>query len=150
MTMQSDNRAGLIATPSISHILETSLYVADIDRSAEFYQRVFSFDMIFQDDRMCALRVPGSGVLLLFKENGSLQPHPTPGGIIPPHGGSGQLHLCFAIPLAGLEGWIAHLAEQKIALESRVIQYFGGTSLYFRDPDGHSLEVATPGLWPNF
>ncbi|MDQ3753396.1 MAG: glyoxalase, partial [Acidobacteriota bacterium] len=23
----------------------------------------------------------------------------------------------------------------------------GGTSLYFRDPDNHLLELATPGLW---
>jgi catechol 2,3-dioxygenase-like lactoylglutathione lyase family enzyme len=36
-----------------------------------------------------------------------------------------------------------------IAIESRITWARGGTSLYFRDPDGHSLEVATPGLWPN-
>ncbi len=23
----------------------------------------------------------------------------------------------------------------------------GGTSLYFHDPDGHLLELATPGVW---
>ena len=23
----------------------------------------------------------------------------------------------------------------------------GGRSIYFRDPDGHLLELATPGLW---
>jgi len=23
----------------------------------------------------------------------------------------------------------------------------GGHSIYFRDPDGHLLELATPGLW---
>jgi catechol 2,3-dioxygenase-like lactoylglutathione lyase family enzyme len=35
-------------------------------------------------------------------------------------------------------------------LESRlhlVALHRGGTSLYFRDPDGHLLELATPGLW---
>ena len=26
----------------------------------------------------------------------------------------------------------------------------GGESLYFRDPDGHLLELVTPGLWPNY
>jgi catechol 2,3-dioxygenase-like lactoylglutathione lyase family enzyme len=150
MNMKADNRAPQISTPSVSHILETALYVADLDVSKEFYQRVFAFDLIFQDERMCALRVPGSGVLLLFRENGSLTPSPTPGGVIPAHGGSGSLHVCFAIPLATLDGWIAHLSTQNVPIESRVIQYYGGTSLYFRDPDGHSLEVATPGLWPNF
>jgi catechol 2,3-dioxygenase-like lactoylglutathione lyase family enzyme len=26
----------------------------------------------------------------------------------------------------------------------------GGTSLYFRDPDGRSVELATPGIWPTY
>jgi catechol 2,3-dioxygenase-like lactoylglutathione lyase family enzyme len=150
VTMKGDGRVVQAAMPVISHILETSLYVADLDRSKEFYERVMAFDVVFHDERMCAMRVPTSGVLLLFKENGSLKPHPTPGGVIPPHGGSGALHLCFAIPLATLDAWVGHLARQNVRIESRVTQYFGGTSLYFHDPDGHSLEVATPGLWPNF
>jgi catechol 2,3-dioxygenase-like lactoylglutathione lyase family enzyme len=85
--------------PMVGHLLETSLYVADLDRANEFYQKVFGFRLLLQDHRMCALEVPSSGVLLLFKHEGSLQPSPTPGGIIPPHGGSGALHVCFAIPL---------------------------------------------------
>ena len=136
--------------PMVSHILETSLYVKDLGRSRDFYQRAFGFAGLLEDHRMCALQVPGSGVLLLFKEHGSLQPSPVPGGVIPPHGGSGALHLCFAIPLASLEAWVAHLEALGVALESRVRQRFGGISLYFRDPDGHSVEVATPGLWANY
>jgi catechol 2,3-dioxygenase-like lactoylglutathione lyase family enzyme len=150
MNMKADDREELLAAPTISHILETSLYVADLRRAKDFYQRVFAFDLIFEDERMCALRVPASGVLLLFKENGSLHPSPTPGGVIPPHGGAGALHLCFGIPLASLDSWVSYLAAQSIPIESRVKQFYGGTSLYFRDPDGHSIEVATPGLWPNF
>ena len=137
-------------TPIISHLLETSLYVADLPRSKAFYQDILGFESLLEDHRMCALRVPSSGVLLLFKHGGSLHPSHTPGGTIPPHGGSGSLHLCFAIPLASLEVWLAHLQTHGVALESRVRQTFGGTSLYFRDPDGHSLELATPGLWPNY
>jgi catechol 2,3-dioxygenase-like lactoylglutathione lyase family enzyme len=26
----------------------------------------------------------------------------------------------------------------------------GGRSVYFRDPDGHSVELATPGLWETY
>jgi catechol 2,3-dioxygenase-like lactoylglutathione lyase family enzyme len=137
-------------TPRVSHLLETALYVADLDSSRAFYQRVFGFEVFMQDHRMCALRVPGSGVLLLFRHDGSLHPSPTPGGIIPPHGGGGELHLCFAIPVASLDAWVGHLAAQEVPIESRVVQAFRGTSLYFRDPDGHSLEVASPGLWPNY
>jgi catechol 2,3-dioxygenase-like lactoylglutathione lyase family enzyme len=137
-------------TPMLSHILETSLYVQDISRSKDFYQRIFGFRCLLADHRMCALQVPASGVLLLFKHDGSLAPSRVPGGVIPAHGGSGALHLCFAIPLALLDVWIAHLARHDVPLESQVRQAFGGISLYFRDPDGHSIEVATPGLWANY
>lgn len=136
--------------PSVSHVLETSLYVASLVQSKAFYQRIFGFTQLYEDQRMCALRIPASAVLLLFRVNASLQPSQLPGGTIPPHGGSGSLHLCFGIPLASLDDWASHLEKQGVALESRVRQGYGGTSLYFRDPDGHSLEVATPGLWANY
>jgi catechol 2,3-dioxygenase-like lactoylglutathione lyase family enzyme len=137
-------------TPAISHLLESSLYVEDLPRSKAFYQKIFGFEALLEDHRMCALRIPAGGVLLLFKHDGSLHPSRVPGGIIPPHGGNGVLHLCFAIPVASLDGWSAHLGTHGVAIESRVRQQFGGISLYFRDPDGHSLELATPGLWTNY
>ena len=115
-----------------------------------FYQRVFGFEALLEEDRMVGLAVPGGSVLLLFVRGGSAQPSPVPGGVIPPHDGHGAQHLCFAVPLAALGDWERHLAGQGIAVESRVVQSFGGTSLYFRDPDGHSLEVAGPGLWPTY
>lgn len=145
-----DHRQALASIPEVSHLLETSLYVADLAVARDFYRRVFGFPVIFEDARMCALKTPASGVLLLFRTGGSLTPSETPGGTIPPHGGSGALHLCFAIPKASLQAWTDHLQALGVALESRVRQHFDGISLYFRDPDGHSLEVATPGLWPNY
>jgi len=136
--------------PRISHILETSVYVEDLDVARAFYERVFGFEVFLHDHRMCALGVPGGGVLLLFRKGGSTGPSPTPGGVIPPHDGQGTLHLCFATPVSQLQAWEAHLAASGVAIESRVVWPLGGTSLYFRDPDGHSLEVATPGLWVNY
>ncbi len=136
--------------PRISRQLESSLYVADPDASAAFYQRVFGFEVLLREDRMVGLAVPGGSVLLLFRRGGSVEPSPVPGGVIPPHGGDGTLHLCFAIPLAELDAWSRHLAVLGIPVESRIVQSIGGTSLYFRDPDGHSLEVAVPGLWATY
>ena len=138
------------AVPRVTGQLESSLYVTDLDRSREFYQRVFGFEKLLQEDRMVGLAVPGGSVLLLFRRGGSVEPSPMPGGVIPPHDGQGTLHLCFAVPLAELGAWERHLHALGIPVESRVIQSFGGTSLYFRDPDGHSLEVAVPGLWATY
>ena len=136
--------------PRVSRILETALYVGDLGRAQRFYRETFGFETFLEDDRMVGMGVPGDGVLLLFRRGGSTEPSPTPGGVIPPHDGRGTQHLCFAIPLASLDDWVGHLARRGIELESRVVQSHGGTSLYFRDPDGHSLEVAAPGLWPNY
>jgi hypothetical protein len=42
-----------------------------------------------------------------------------------------------------------HLGVLNIVLESELVQPHGGSSRYFLDPDGHSIEVGTPGLWTN-
>ena len=133
--------------PPVARILETSLYVRDIAISEAFYRRLFGFDVLMRDERMCALAIPGRQVLLLFVQGGSREASPTPFGPIPPHDASGHQHLCFSIRHANLEIWQAHLAHSGVVLESRLDWSKGGSSLYFRDPDGHSLEVGTAGLW---
>jgi catechol 2,3-dioxygenase-like lactoylglutathione lyase family enzyme len=35
-----------------------------------------------------------------------------------------------------------------VEIISRMSWPRGGESLYFRDPDNHVLELATPGIWP--
>jgi catechol 2,3-dioxygenase-like lactoylglutathione lyase family enzyme len=104
---------------------------------------------LLRDERMIALAIPGREVLLLFVHGGSVSASETPFGLIPPHDASGQQHLCFSVTHADLERWEAHLVSCGIALESRLDWSKGGSSLYFRDPDGHSLEVGTSGLWQN-
>ena len=136
--------------PPIDAVLETSLYVESLDRSRDFYARLMGFPVYLQDERMVALGVPGRGVLLLFARGGSAQGSDTPAGKIPGHDANGRQHLAFAIPADMLAAWEAHLASEGVPIESKITWPRGGTSLYFRDPDNHSVEVATPGLWPNY
>ena len=137
------------ARPAVSRVLETALYVADLGRSRDFYERLFGFEVVFADERMCALAVPGRQVLLLFRRGGSVRPSVTPHGTIPAHDAQGIQHLCFSIERAALDDWREHLAQSDVPLECRLDWPKGGASLYFRDPDGHSVEVGTPGLWAN-
>ena len=134
----------------VGGILETALHVRDLERSISFYQTLFGFEVMARDDRFCAFNVAGHDVLLLFRQGGSTKPMPVPGGVIPPHGGEGALHVAFAIAKADLAGWRQRRAAEGVSIESTVDWPEGGHSLYFRDPDGHLLELATPGIWPNY
>lgn len=136
--------------PLVTGLLETALYVDDLDRAIEFYTRLFDFEVMNRDDRFCALDVVPRQVLLLFRRGGTLSAVPTGHGDIPPHDGSGPLHLAFAIDADQLDLWRQKLAENGIAIESTVHWPRGSTSLYFRDPDSHLVELATPNLWPNY
>jgi catechol 2,3-dioxygenase-like lactoylglutathione lyase family enzyme len=134
-------------TVALDRVLETALYVDDLDRAAEFYARVLGLRALFSDDRLRAFDVGGRSVLLLFRRGASLATARMPGGTIPPHDGSGPLHVAFAIAAAALSGWEERLARFRIEIEGRTEWPRGGHSIYFRDPDGHLLELATPGLW---
>lgn len=132
--------------PSVSGVLETSLYVADLERSADFYQRIFGFKVLTFDDRLCAFNVAGRQVLLLFRK-GKVEAIPTGGGLIPAHQGEGQLHMAFAIGGEEVAPWKEWLARNEVAIESEVTWPRGGSSLYFRDPEGNLIELVAPGIW---
>jgi catechol 2,3-dioxygenase-like lactoylglutathione lyase family enzyme len=135
--------------PPLEGVLETSLYVSDLEVSRQFYHDVFGFRSLYLDPkRMAALNVSERHVLLLFLRGASLQSIEVPGaGTIPGHDGNGQLHLAFSISAADLANWRAWLNQRNIPVEAEVQWERGGRSLYFRDPDGHLLELATPGVW---
>jgi catechol 2,3-dioxygenase-like lactoylglutathione lyase family enzyme len=60
------------------------------------------------------------------------------------------VHIAFSIAADALAEWETQLADSGIAIEGRTKWPRGGESIYFRDPDGHLLELATPGLWPGY
>jgi catechol 2,3-dioxygenase-like lactoylglutathione lyase family enzyme len=136
--------------PAVNGVVETALYVDDLARSGRFYEDVFGFRQLMADDRMRAYSVADRQVLLLFCRGGSTEPSPMHGGLIPPHDGRGTLHLAFAIAQEDLDGWRRALAARGVALESDLHcgdDRPGGDSLYLRDPDGHLVELITPGCW---
>ncbi len=133
--------------PAVSGVFETALYVEDLWRAGRFYRELFDFEVIFSDERLCALNVADKQVLLLFKRGASNEPNPVPGGVIGGHDGAGRLHLAFSIAASDLARWEVHLAANAIPIESRVHWQRGGESLYFRDPDQNLVELVTPGIW---
>ncbi|MBU0724109.1 MAG: VOC family protein [Alphaproteobacteria bacterium] len=136
--------------PRLSGIIETALYVQSLDVARAFYETILGLEALHADERMCALDVAGRSVLLLFPIGGALEPVDLPDGSIPPHDASGHQHIAFAITADELPQWESHLQKHDIAIEGRAAWPRGGRSLFFRDPDGHLLEVATPGLWTTY
>ncbi|MBI4467162.1 MAG: VOC family protein [Acidobacteria bacterium] len=133
--------------PKLGGVLETALYVEDVEASARFYQELFGFERIEGDHRLVALSVLGRQVLLLIRKGSSAGPHQSSGGVIPGSDSSGTSHLTFKIDASDFDAWEKWLGENGVAIESKVPWERGGRSLYFRDPDNHLLELATPGTW---
>jgi catechol 2,3-dioxygenase-like lactoylglutathione lyase family enzyme len=134
--------------PSLNGVLETALYVDDLDRASRFYEDLFGVRRIIEGDtRIRAYSVGERSVLLLFKRGASNCETESPSGKMGPHDGSGPLHVAFSISIEDLAEWEKVLGDCGIAVESRVHWPRGGTSLYFRDPDNHLVELATPGVW---
>ena len=127
--------------PKTEGILESSLYVDETARAARFYEKIFGFRVISDfGERGCAMEAGTRQVLLLFTKNGSRATQS-------PHYGDGELHLAFAIRAEELTAWEDWLAENGIAVEEKRAWELGGQSIYFRDPDRHLIEIATPGVW---
>lgn len=134
----------------VGRVLETALYCDDVARAATFYHEVLGCVPLLESARLVALDAGDRTVLLLFQRGATTTWFATPGGRIPPHDGSGPQHIAFAIAAGDWASWERRLAGRQVEIESRVDWPEGGRSLYFRDPDGHSVELATPGTWANY
>jgi len=136
--------------PPIRRVLETALYVDDLKRARSFYETALGLDVMVSDQRLVALDAGAATVLLLFRRGASMEGGGEEDGRIPGHDGSGPVHFAFAVDRGTLEDWRAHLEEVEVVVESERDWPRGGTSLYFRDPDGHLVELATPGIWRTY
>lgn len=136
--------------PAVMRVLETALYVDDLDAAVAFYRDAIGLHVLVTDSRLVAMDAGQSTLLLLFRRGATASGAETPNGWIPPHDGRGPVHLAFAIAAGTLAAWETHLQRRGIEIESRVRWSGGGESIYFRDPAGHSVELATPGTWPTY
>ena len=138
------------ATPFVDGVLETALYVDDLVRARDFYEGLLGMRRLVADDRLIALDCGRRSVLLLFLRGSTLDTVTLPGGTIPPHDGHGPLHVAFAVDPGGLQEAERRLAAAAIPIEGRTRWPRGGESVYVRDPDGHLVEFATPGVWKTY
>lgn len=135
---------------AVQRVVETALYVDDMARAVAFYRDVLGLRPMGVGERLTPMDAGGASVLLLFRRGATAQGLSFPGGSIPPHDGAGPLHVAFGVDVAELDDWEQRLTGAGVAIESRVGWDRGGRSLYFRDPDGHSVELVTPGTWETY
>ena len=127
----------------IVSVVETGVYVDDLDRAEAFYRDVLGLEPIGKEPgRHVFFRVGAANVLLLFLPEGTRK-----GDVLPAHGATGAGHFALGIPAEELASWHGRLTAYGIEIEKEVRWPRGGQSLYFRDPAGNSVELVTPGLW---
>lgn len=136
--------------PQLERVLESVLYTSDMTRARTFYESILELEPLRADHRFTAYPV-GTTMLLIFQqgETGETVHLPQSMGTIPPHDGRGRQHLALAVSADDLPRWEQRLTQNEINIEGRTHWPRGGESIYFRDPDEHLLELATPGIWPN-
>ncbi len=126
----------------IGSIKETCVYVTDLERTQNFYNRLLGLPLISLVQNRHVFFRAGSSVLLCFMaEQTSKETQ------LPPHGARGSIHFAFEvskeeypkalqqIKTAGIE--ILH--EHKWSEELH--------SFYFHDPDKNLVEIIEEGLW---
>jgi catechol 2,3-dioxygenase-like lactoylglutathione lyase family enzyme len=124
-------------------ILETCLYVDDLNAAEAFYQDVLGLEQVVKSEGRHVFFRCGQGMFLLFNPDRT----EVRTGRAPTHGSRGQGHAAFAMAENDIEGWRSYLEEKGIEIEAEVSWPGGGSSLYFRDPAGNSLELTTPMTW---
>ena len=145
------NREPATRAPAVSGILETALIVEDVALAVKFYCEIVGLRAMFQVDRLGALDAGPGQTLLLFKRGRTVEQQHSPEGTSPGGiDGVGRSHMAFRIAKDDLQPWLRWLEQNEIAIVGDITWERGGRSIYFRDPDGNLLELATPGLWENY
>lgn len=136
--------------PPIAGILETPVYVDDLDRADRFYGGVLGLERMIGGNRLRAYSAGPAQTLLICLRGATDRDAADEAGTVPGHRSDGPAHFAFRIDADQLDAWRRHLEASGVAIYSTMRWKRGAESLYFHDPDGNVLELATPGLWPNY
>ena len=132
---------------SPSGILESVLYVDDLDAARAFYSTVLGLDPFTAIEGRHLFYRCGNQVFLLFNAAATSVPAEDAAIVVPTHGATGPGHLCFRAGKEEIEDWSKRLTSHGVAIEADFEWPQGGRSIYFRDPAGNSLEFAEPRIW---
>ncbi|MGH7170074.1 MAG: VOC family protein [Gemmataceae bacterium] len=111
-------------TLEIQAIIETGIYVDDLDATERFYRDLLGLSVIAKEaGRHVFFRVGSSNVLLAFVADATLK-----GDQLPAHGAKGPSHFALGIDAATLDAWREHLQSNGIAIEKEMQWPFGSKS----------------------
>lgn len=133
-------------SPEVAGVLETCIYAEDLEAAEAFYRSILGLEA-FQKapGRHVFFRCGPHAVFLVFNPEATARPDMKLG--VPTHGAAGPGHVTFSIREAEMAAWRERLAEQGVDIEQEVDWPGGGRSLYFRDPAGNSVELASARIW---
>ena len=129
----------------VERVLETYPYVDDLETAEDFYSRVLGLAAFARVEGRHVFSCCGQGVFLLFNPARTI--HPESDIPVPTHGPHGPGHVAFAMQKDDIPTWREHLRQNGVEIEAEITWPSGGYSLYFRDPAGNSIELATPQTW---
>ena len=125
----------------VKRVLETCLYAADLEAAEAFYTEIFGLEVFAKAPGRHVFFRCGQAMLLIFNPEATSQEAKTP------HGTTGGGHVCFQIRDDEIPHWRDWLKSKGVAIEDEITWSNGARSIYFRDPAGNCLEVASPRLW---
>lgn len=133
------------ASPRVTRILETALYVTDLARAREFYRDVLGLQLHAELPGRHVFFRCGDSMVLLFNAAQTEQPDPVLH--LPAHGARGPGHVAWLVSPDEMQAWRETFRLKGVPVEKEHTWPSGGRSLYFRDPSGNSLELATAAVW---
>jgi len=139
--------------PTLNGLVETALFVEDVGRASDFYETVLGLSKVKASDTGCVFRTGNQRYLLIVSRKAAQTPNRATSWRClatrrsSQHDGRGPGHIAFGIRKDALDFWRARLAKHDVDLLSEISWESGARSLYFRDPNGHMIELATPGIW---